>query len=140
MRHAESGTVVFSGVAHPAPMPEADSAAARAFGRFDSDRSGFLEVAELPAALSELGLQAEEAVVAEVLRRYDASGDGKLDLQEFAGLVAELKAYQERVQSGGGELSGGAFAVGQGQGTARGVVDGGQAGLDVVRVRFRVSP
>ena len=140
VRHAESGTVIFSGVAHPAPAPKADSAAGLAFVRFDRDHSGFLELTELPAALSELGLQAEEAVVAEVLRRYDATADGKLELHEFTGLVDELTAYQQRVRSGGGEVSSGAFAVGEGQGTARGVVDGGQAGLYVGEAYVLVVP
>ena len=105
VRHAESGTVIFSGVAHPAPTPKADSAASLAFGRFDRDHSGSLEMSELPAALGELGLQAEEAVVAEVLRRYDgattggATADGKLDLREFTALVEELTSYRQRVNA-----------------------------------------
>ena len=44
------------------------------------------------------------------------------------------------MHSGGGEVSSGAFAVGEGQGTARGVVDGGQAGLYVGEAYVLVVP
>ena len=73
VRHADSGAVVFSGVAHAAPKAPSYSPNAKVslvFQRFDRDQSGFLEASELRPALGELGLQAEEAVVDEVLRRW----------------------------------------------------------------------
>ena len=124
VRHATSGSLVFSGVANPAARP--DAAVVDAFKQFDRDASGLLEMREVGPVLSHLGLQADEAVMYEVGRRYDTSTDGKLDLMEFARLVSEVQAYR---QMGGANAS--SFAVGQGTSAVRCQVDGNLAGLYV---------
>jgi Ca2+-binding EF-hand superfamily protein len=62
----------------------------QAFALFDADRSGALSAPELAAALDRLGVQGGAAEVMEWLRKYDADGDGRLRLGEFAALVTDV--------------------------------------------------
>jgi len=64
------------------------------FRSHDKDNSGELDVLELRAALNDLGLSADTAGAADVLKRYDSNGDGRLSLQEFRPLVKELREFQ----------------------------------------------
>jgi Ca2+-binding EF-hand superfamily protein len=65
----------------------------RAFYHFDANKSGFLGYRELRDALRHYGLS--DATIRDaqsVLRRYDDTPDGRLDLNEFAELVRDLEA------------------------------------------------
>ena len=63
------------------------------FDYFDANKSGFLGYRELRNALRHYGLSDETIRDANsVLRRYDATPNGKLDLNEFAELVRDLVA------------------------------------------------
>jgi len=72
------------------PPPEA--AERKVFARFDLDGSGSLEAPELGPALREMGFDGSAAAVKETMRQHDADGNRKLDFDEFAALVAELRA------------------------------------------------
>lgn len=66
-----------------------------AFNMFDRDRSGFIDVSELHAALRLLGTHASEAQARAALRRYDiTSVDRLLDIFEFDRLVRDLSTLQ----------------------------------------------
>jgi len=65
-----------------------------AFERFDTDRSGALDLCELRGALNELGLAATPAETSQVLARYDTDWSGTLDFIEFRQLVEELRRFQ----------------------------------------------
>ena len=125
VRHTGSGSLIFSGVANPAPP--IDSQVLASFNRHDRDASGELDRREVLLALHDLGVRASEAHVSEAIRQFDASADGMLQKSEFNQLYAALRAFNE---AGGGEV--GAFAVGGGAHTSvRGTVDGEKAGLYV---------
>ena len=64
---------------------------AQAFDRFDTDHSGFIERAELHAALRHYGLDLSAPGTALVLARYDDTPDGRMDLAEFAELARDLE-------------------------------------------------
>jgi Ca2+-binding EF-hand superfamily protein len=66
---------------------------AATFAHFDTNRSGYLDYAELRGALMHYGITSvtlQEA--ASVVRRYDDHPDGKLELAEFAELVKDLES------------------------------------------------
>ncbi len=78
-----------------------------AFDKFDTDKSGDIDARELTAALKVLGMQTSEAQARQILSKYDTNlADGRLDLFEFAQLIADLRQYQ-----GGGGGGGGGGAV-----------------------------
>jgi|ERR1712216_1119779 len=60
------------------------------FTQFDADRSGGLDQAEVMVALNALGLQTDPAQAAAILSRYDAYGNGRLEVGEFVKLHEEL--------------------------------------------------
>ena len=62
-----------------------------AFQRFDRNRSGRLDYREVRTALQAMGLDVSTQQAASVLRRYDADGSGFLELDEFSGLVWQLR-------------------------------------------------
>ena len=64
------------------------------FRRYDADSSGSLDIGELKAALSDLGLPVDTAAAAEVLQRYDEDRSGRIEMAEFRKLVKELKGFQ----------------------------------------------
>ena len=78
-----------------------DDKVARTFYDFDANKSGFLDYRELRNALRHYGLN--DAVIRDpqyVMRRYDDTPDGKLDLSEFAELVRDLEAGVIRTDQG----------------------------------------
>ena len=56
----------------------------------DADGSGAIDVNELVAALEAEGMGNAAARAAELLTKYDASGDGILQEEEYVALFAEL--------------------------------------------------
>ena len=62
----------------------------RAFAAFDTNRSGLLDYRELRNALRHYGLDATARGAARVLAAYDSNPDGKMDVVEFARLIADL--------------------------------------------------
>jgi len=74
------------------------------FNHFDDNASGFLDYKELRSALRHYGFAASEYEAAAVVRRYDDSPDGKLDLPEFAALVRDLEAGTLRQDEARGTL------------------------------------
>ena len=83
------------------------------FDYFDPSKSGFLGYRELRNALRHHGLSNETILDAKsVLRRYDDTPDGKLDLHEFTELVRDLVApddsddEQIRIDVGGNDDDG----------------------------------
>ena len=62
-------------------------AAEKAFRKFDQNQDGTISVAELKAGLEKsLKMELSEKRVAELMKAFDASGDGALQLDEFAGV------------------------------------------------------
>ena len=61
------------------------------FIRFDRNRSGRLDFAELRNALAALSVDCTNSQAAAVLKRYDGNKNGLLDLDEFSRLVKELR-------------------------------------------------
>eukprot|EP00966_Prymnesium_polylepis_P266569 6158326-Prymnesium_polylepis.1 len=74
------------------------------FARYDLDRSGGIDVHELRPALRRLGLGVSAPQVTAILRRYDANGDMRIDLVEFAVLVRELQLFASFDRNGDGSL------------------------------------
>tara|TARA_B110001452_G_scaffold22322_1_gene17866 strand:- start:1487 stop:1771 length:285 start_codon:yes stop_codon:yes gene_type:complete len=66
------------------------------FTGLDADHSGFLEIAEVEAALKKLGLKDLDAT--EAIQGFDKNGDGKVDLTEWeAGMKPEMRAAIEKI-------------------------------------------
>ena len=61
------------------------------FAHFDHDKNGVFEYCELRAALRALGYDVSHPVAADLIKRYDDTPDGKMQLTEFATLVAQLE-------------------------------------------------
>ena len=79
---------------------------------FDTDGSGDIDASELKAALKYLGMDATAEQARAVLSRYDTNkADARLDLAEFAKLVADVRAYKSgsptRTATGGSRAGGG---------------------------------
>lgn len=68
----------------------------RTFRVHDADANNQIDVNECRAALDALGLAADAAQAAEVVRRYDSEGKGSLGIADFRKLVSELRAFQAR--------------------------------------------
>ena len=66
----------------------------RSFQAADKDRSGGIDVNELHGALQTLGLGADMNQTRAVMGRYDADGDGTLDMHEYRRLVVEIRGFQ----------------------------------------------
>lgn len=77
--------------AGPSPHPPLILAT---FERFDRDGSRSIDVSELRAALQALGLPTATAQATQILARFDADRSGRLDVDEFASLCAELQKFQ----------------------------------------------
>ena len=69
-----------------------------AFDRFDRDRSGNLNYAELRKALASVGLTMERKEAKDLLAKYDADGSGEMEFEEFTELCEELE-QKEGVQA-----------------------------------------
>jgi len=53
------------------------------FASFDTDKSGFIDRAELQAAIQKLGIKMTEEQLTEVMQKADDNEDGKIDRVEF---------------------------------------------------------
>ena len=73
----------------PAAAAPTDAVAA-AFYYHDDNYSGFLDYRELSNALQTMGINVHMGTSIEILRRYDDTPDGKLDLAEFRQLCSDL--------------------------------------------------
>ena len=91
--------------AGPPPEPYSPDLVA-SFRRFDSDGSNGIDVAELRAALNALGLRADTAQAASLHFKYDRDRSGALQLSEFAAMVADLRAFQQRGEGLAGQAAG----------------------------------
>ena len=78
--------------AAPPRDPGVDPNLVSAFKSFDADSDGFLNHSELRAALAAMGLDVSDADSAAMLRAYDDSPDGKMDMTEFIKLIGDLQA------------------------------------------------
>eukprot|EP00965_Chrysotila_dentata_P238249 6202382-Pleurochrysis_carterae.AAC.1 len=63
------------------------------FDQYDRDRSGFITRRELNSALTKLGIKTSTQEATEILRRFDADSDGKLDVHEFTQLLKQLREF-----------------------------------------------
>lgn len=77
------------------PVPSIQSV----FAQFDTNNSGFLDYGELRNALRAYGIDASEGDAANVVRAYDKVPDGKLELAEFAALIADLDQGRVKMAS-----------------------------------------
>ena len=70
------------------------------FDRFDTDKSGRIELKELSPALNALGLAVDAAGTKYVLEKYDKGARGRkgLDVGAFSALVRDLVGWQQRQQ------------------------------------------
>ena len=76
-------------MAHRVPADVRDT-----FMRHDHNRSGRLDYRELRNTLEALSLDCTTSHAADLLKRYDADGNGLLDLNEFYTMVRELREWQ----------------------------------------------
>ena len=90
-----------SGVIRESPTANIPQHVLNAFLYFDKNRTGYLDYRELKKALNYLGINLSAGGAKEVVMRYDDQPDGKLDVQEFAALVADLEAGMIRAQDSG---------------------------------------
>ena len=61
------------------------------FAEVDVNQSGFIDFGEIRRALQLYGFDASDDECAKILRAYDDNPDGKLDISEFANLLADLE-------------------------------------------------
>ena len=54
------------------------------FNRFDSNRSGTIDIKEFSAALKTMGFKLHKKEVKTLMERFDREGDGEIDYKEFA--------------------------------------------------------
>lgn len=67
------------------------------FERSDVDRRGALDVAQLRAALRDMGYSLEAEEIASLLARYDVNGNSRLELAEFNQLVTYIRQLEHRI-------------------------------------------
>ena len=65
---------------------------AAAFEAFDANKSGYLDYRELRLALGHYGVDLSSEGARDIVQRYDDRPDGRLDIREFAALVADIEA------------------------------------------------
>ena len=73
------------------------------FNRFDSNKSGRMDYCELRNCLNALGVDVSHQGAANVLHRYDRDGNGLLDVEEFSGIVKQLREQYTGQSYGGVE-------------------------------------
>jgi len=99
VRWAGRGAARRAGQAAAAAAAAADGVAPAvraAFGAHLKPGAAALGVRELRAALRDAGLACASDDAIATLHKYDADGDGKLDLAEFGLLVAECRGHEQR--------------------------------------------
>ena len=69
------------------------------FETFDRERRGSLDAVQLRTALTALGVSADLAEAQRVLSEYDSNANGRLELEEFSRLVADLRASRQPIPS-----------------------------------------
>ena len=62
------------------------------FKEYDKDGNGFITLSEASEILQSPPFNFPSAKVVLLLRKFDTDGNGKLDIEEFAGFYAEAKA------------------------------------------------
>ena len=62
------------------------------FRRFDADRSGDIDAAELQQVLVQVGMEVDAAQAQQVLAKFDRDGTGKLDLHAFLPFAQAVEA------------------------------------------------
>lgn len=77
-----------------------------AFGRFDVNGTGRVTAAELGAVLRQLGEDATQEEVEQMVLEFDTDGDGGISLPEFIRLNAMAAAMEAGSSSGGGSDGG----------------------------------
>ena len=107
---------------YAAALPPVPARVAVTFDECDANRSGYLDYTELRGALLRYGIDVSEPQAASIVRAYDDSPDGKLDLAEFARVVRDIEGGSMRregehrtpygVGGGGGGACGGGYANG----------------------------
>jgi Ca2+-binding EF-hand superfamily protein len=65
------------------------------FKLLDEDKSGFIDVHELPNVVRYMGYTPSEAAAKELVKKYDANHDGRISLQEFYDLCATEDIQQD---------------------------------------------
>ncbi|MGA1546971.1 MAG: EF-hand domain-containing protein [Flavobacteriaceae bacterium] len=61
-----------------------------AFCAIDADNSGFLEREEIRSLMAQANVDISDDELEVMIRRADANGDGKIDIQEFKKLLANF--------------------------------------------------
>ena len=95
----ESSTALHT--AKPIPKPSISIAAndvSAAFYKCDEDNDGFLDYRELRGALKSTGTDVSHPRAAELLKTYDDSPDGRMQLEEFKALVKDLESGVVRME------------------------------------------
>ena len=88
---ATSAAPPFNGNSAP-PADEALHEAVRAvFGQYDADLSGGIDVSELHAMLTTLGLDVGTACASRLLEMYDDYPDQRIDMHEFVALARDIR-------------------------------------------------
>lgn len=59
----------------------------KAFGKWDKDGNGLLDLSEVQAGISSFMNGVPERAVADLVAAYDTSGDGKISYEEFLGML-----------------------------------------------------
>lgn len=72
---------------------EAEADVRAAFEKFDRNRSGKLDYKELRNGLNALGIETSSQQAVDLLASYDSDRSGLLEIDEFVGLVARLRAF-----------------------------------------------
>lgn len=67
------------------------------FDEFDLDGNGFVTQVEFRNALRTLGLGITSREIDQVMNRIDSNGDGKIDYQEFSGILSKDNSYDNRM-------------------------------------------
>lgn len=82
----------------PGP-PEISQKIKDVFAQVDENQSGFIDFGEIRRALQLYGFDASDDECAKILRAYDDNPDGKLDINEFANLIADLEQGKLKLDS-----------------------------------------
>eukprot|EP00747_Dinoflagellata_sp_TGD_P186495 gnl/TRDRNA2_/TRDRNA2_43539_c0_seq1.p1 gnl/TRDRNA2_/TRDRNA2_43539_c0~~gnl/TRDRNA2_/TRDRNA2_43539_c0_seq1.p1 ORF type:complete len:620 (-),score=146.94 gnl/TRDRNA2_/TRDRNA2_43539_c0_seq1:79-1938(-) len=81
-------------IVKPPPENEEISKLMEVFTEIDTDHSGALDAEEIQAALTKLGLHADDAKIQKLLTEEDTNKDGELQLKEFIDLAMDLPSEE----------------------------------------------